>query len=629
MNEAVQMRPGPRPVHIPLPAQQHAHTMPFGATVRPHGDGVDFRLWAPAAGSVELALQPPGGERVFLPTERDLSGWHSLHVPDAAAGWRYRWRIDGGVEVPDPASRFNPDGVHAEGRVEDPAAFAWRGDWRGRPWHEVVLYEMHVGSFTPEGTYAAARRHLPALAALGVTALQLMPLADFPGRFGWGYDGVLPFAPHASYGEPDELKRFIQAAHDLGLAVMLDVVYNHFGPDGNYLHCYAPTFFSPTHQTAWGAALNFDQPGSETVREFFIHNALYWLGEYQFDGLRFDAVHAMLDDSRPDIMATLSERARAAFPQRHVHLVLENDSNDAERLALPATPGRFDGQWNGDFHHPVHVLLTGETDGYYGEYAPDTLPQLARALTHGLVWTGGPHNSAHALPRRRMPDGVTVPLGSMVNFLQNHDQVGNRAFGERLAALVDEAPLRLVTALMLLHPGTPMLFMGEEWGSTQPFQYFCDWEGELKEAVTQGRRKEFAQFPRFSDPEAQHRIPDPCDVETLRRCQLDPAAEAATSSGKLWRAFYGALLQRRRERLMPRLPTLSDSGHEAALPGGRVLSLRWRFESGPSLRAVLNLGAEPAAWPVGQRLPAHVLWREGPVTDAGLGPWSGVWWEAP
>ena len=615
----------------------HAHAMRFGAQVR-EGGGVDFRLWAPAAKRVELVLKiqvAEGGEARFIEVhgnacqgnEDPAREWYELFVPEATAGSRYCWRINGELDVPDPASRSNPDGVHDFSEVIDPMGFEWAHSkaWQGLPWHEAVMYEMHVGAFTPEGTYAAAQAHLSDLVQLGITAIQLMPQASYPGRFGWGYDGVLLFAPQCSHGTPDDLKRFIDAAHGLGLMVMLDVVYNHFGPDGNYLPRYAPGFFSEQHHTAWGAAINFDGPGSATVRDFFIDNALYWLDEYRLDGLRFDAVHAMLDDSRLDIMAALSVRVRQAFPQRHIHLVLENDSNDASRLDKPATPGRFEGQWNGDFHHPLHVLLTGECDGYYAEYVDDTLGQLATSLTNGLVWQGGPHNWEHAKPRRR----TTEPqhLLNMVNFLQNHDQVGNRAMGDRLAQLVGEPALRLVTAMHLLNPAPPLLFMGEEFGAITPFLYFSDWSGDLRTAVTEGRRREFAQFPQFANAETRALIPDPCDEDTFVRSQLDRAA-AARPEGQRWLGFYRELLALRRLRIAPHLPTLLTGEHQAERIGEQGLRVRWALGTGVALHMVVNLSAQSLSLPVSApALPvAGALMSVGGASGHGLGPWAGCWW---
>lgn len=610
----------------------HAHAMRFGASVRPQG-GVDFRLWAPGAGRVELVLKlkvGEGEEARFVEAHGDAGcdhGWYELFVPEATPGTRYRWRIDGGLDVPDPASRSNPTGVHDFSEVIDPLAFAWTqsANWQGRPWGDAVMYELHVGAFTPEGTYAAAQQRLAELAELGITAIQLMPQASYPGRFGWGYDGVLPFAPQCSHGAPDDLKRFIDAAHGLGLMVMLDVVYNHFGPDGNYLPCYAPAFFSSTHHTAWGAAVNFDGPGSEVVREFFIHNALYWLHEYRFDGLRFDAVHAMLDDTRPDIMQALSARVREAFPDRHIHLVLENDSNDPERLGPPGTPGRFEGQWNGDFHHPLHVLLTGEEDGYYAEYAQDTVGQLACSLMDGLVWQGGPHNCEHAKPRHR--SRVAQPLGTMVNFLQNHDQVGNRAFGERLAQLVDEPTLRLVTAMHLLNPAPPLIFMGEEFGAVTPFLYFSDWQGELRRAVTQGRRREFAQFPQFADAALRERIPDPCLEATYLQSKLDWGA-AEHLDGVRWRRYYRELLALRRAWITPHVPGLQTGMHTAERISDRLLHVRWAVDNDLWLEMMVNL--DPEALALADLLPSSPIERAffsvGHVCRYSMGPWSGCWW---
>src|SRR5687768_4990869 len=321
------------------------HEMPFGASLL-DGGGAQFQLWAPAARHVELALyNGPAAQPSFVPTACDTQGWWECLVAEAGAGTRYHWRIDGNLLVPDPASRQNPHGVHEPSCVVDPLQFEWDANWSGRPWPEVVLYEMHLGAFTPEGTFAAAGQRLEDLAALGITAIELMPAADFPGRFGWGYDGVLPYAPRAAYGTPDEFKHFVQQAHRLGLMVFLDVVYNHFGPEGNYLGRYAPQFFSKTRKSPWGAAINFDGPDSANVRDFFVHNALYWIHEYRIDGLRLDAVHAIADSSRPDVIEEISAAVRKTTPGRHVHLVLENEDNGYHRLAAMPQPGRYDAQW--------------------------------------------------------------------------------------------------------------------------------------------------------------------------------------------------------------------------------------------------------------------------------------------
>jgi maltooligosyltrehalose trehalohydrolase len=637
-----------------------AHAMPFGATLLPEG-GATFRLWAPVASRIELVLKHPNGDEALDAPLSD-GGWREVHVPKAEAGQRYQWRVHADprteghgqqaapVLVPDPASRSNPDGVHLPSELIDPSRFEWDEGWRGRPWTQAVCYELHIGTFTPEGSFDAAREKLPQLAALGITCLQLMPLSSFPGRFGWGYDGVLHYAPHVAYGRPDDLKALVQEAHRLGMMVMLDVVYNHFGPDGNYLPLYAPGFFTERHDTPWGAAINFDGADAGPVREFFIHNALYWLTEYQLDGLRFDAVHAMLDDGAPHIMEELSRRVRAECAGRQVHLVLENDYNDAQRLAPDASPGRFDAQWSGDFHHTLHVLLTGETEGYYGEYGEQPLQMLAQALTHGFAMEGAPHLADEALQARHPRRAATrpVPLSCILNFLQNHDQIGNRAFGERLSQLVASEPLHLAMAMLILNPAPPMLFMGEEHGATTPFLYFADWSGELRQAVTSGRRKEFAHFRAFSDPAARERIPDPCDEATFRRSKLDWAS-FAQDDARRWQAFCQSLITLRREAMQPHLPALASAGHSASLQA-RLLTVDWLFaQQGGSpartLRMQVHLGTGRVALPPGDTsAPAtagHVeghdihngdttLFRFGDVADDHLGSWSGWWrWLTP
>lgn len=614
-----------------------AHTMPFGAALQATGGAV-FRLWAPIKTRVELVLWRPHGE-LAIDANADHAGWREVFVPDAVAGERYQWRMHGCGEdgrhtmlVADPVSRANPDGVDAPSMLIDPRTFEWDDNWRGRPWLEAVCYELHVGAFTPEGTFDAARARLPALAELGITCIQLMPLASFPGRFGWGYDGVLPFAPHPAYGSPDALKNFIQAAHRLGMMVMLDVVYNHFGPEGNMLGVYAPSFFTRRHQTPWGAAINFDGPEALPVRHFFIHNALYWLNEYQFDGLRFDAVHAIHDDSRPDILEELSKRVRAQCVGRHIHLVLENDFNDARRLNPGGIAGQFDAQWSGDFHHCLHTLLTGEAEGYYGEYADQPLPMLAHSLSHGFALVGAPHQCDEDI-RLRHPRQAAVratPLSCVVNFLQNHDQIGNRAFGERLGHLIPEDPLRLAVALMLLNPAQPMLFMGEEYGALTPFLYFADWRGELRQAVSQGRRKEFAHFSAFRDPAVRSRIPDPCEPETFLRSKLDWPSFRQPRSQR-WHAFYTELLTLRREALLPQLPFLLTGTHRAQAHGP-VLSVRWRFKpedplAPDSLNMHINLSDRPQAASFSHE-PGDLFFSLGESAAGQLGPWAGRWYWA-
>ena len=467
-----------------------SHAMPFGARCCERG-GVEFRLWAPGAKTVAL-LYLHEGETAARPVSAQQAqpGWWEARVTDATPRTRYQWQIDGTLCVPDPAAREAPDGPHKPCRVTDPNAYAWhKAGWRGRPWNELVFYELHVGTFTPAGTYAAAQAELPRLADLGFTAIELMPLATFGGQWGWGYDGVLPFAPHPAYGTPEELKRFIDAAHALELCVFIDVVYNHFGPDGYYLNAYAPEFFSRVTESPWGAAINFDSQGSEGVRSFFVHNALYWLREFCFDGLRLDAVHAIVDTSDRHILQDLSGAVRelARATDRTIHLVLENEKNEAQWLAPAGAPsGPYDAQWNDDFHHALHVALTGESHTYYEKFSGDPVGLLARTLTQGFAFPAdGPRGTGQGT------GSAAVPLSCLVNFAGNHDQVGNRAFGERLAALVPEPAAELALLLSLLTPSTPMVFMGDEFGATTPFLYFAHWQGELREAVRAGRQREF------------------------------------------------------------------------------------------------------------------------------------------
>ncbi len=470
--------------------------MPFGPLLE--SDGVRFRLWAPGAKKVDVVLVGQDQEHsVVMSATQD--GWHEVLVPEAGPGSLYRFRINDGTLVPDPGSRFQPEDVFGPSQVVDTAGFSWENpDWKGRPWVETVLYELHVGTFTPEGTYDGVRARLPYLKELGVTAVELMPLADFPGHRNWGYDGVLPFAPDSAYGTPEDLRRLIDEAHGLGLMVFLDVVYNHFGPEGNYLHLYAPRFFTEAHQTPWGAAIDFSVP---QVREFFIANAVYWLREYRFDGLRLDAVHAIQDDGPVHILEELAQTVARVLPQdRHVHLVLENDANQARFLAREGAgnPKYYGAQWNDDIHHVYHVLGTGETQGYYADYADNVLDRLGRCLAQGFAYQGEP--SPHREGEARGEPSAHLPPEAFVAFIQNHDQIGNRALGERLTRLAPEEKRTALTAMYLLSPQIPMLYMGEEWASEQPFPFFCDFQGDLAEAVREGRRKEFAAFPEFADP---------------------------------------------------------------------------------------------------------------------------------
>src|SRR6185312_16189113 len=450
---------------------RHKHDMPFGAQFLDDGR-LRFRLWAPKAKKVRCLVE---GRAAFALVKHD-DGWFEFIGDGMPAGTRYKFQIDDGPEVPDPASRFQPDDVHGPSEVVNPAAFEWQdADWTGRSWDEAVIYELHVGTFTPEGTFAGVELKLDYLRDLRVTAVELMPLSDFSGKRNWGYDGVLPFAPESSYGRPEDLKRLVQAAHSKGLMVFLDVVYNHFGPDGNYLRLYAPDFFTSRHCTPWGEGINFDGVQSRVVRDYFIHNAIYWLEEYHFDGLRFDAVHAIADDSRRDILTELAQTIRLQFGhERHVHLVLENEANAVKYMERDTNsrPKLYNAQWDDDLHHALHVLLTGEKDGYYSDYEKTPVAQLGRCLAEGFAFQNDP--SAYRNGKRRGELSKHLPPGAFVSFLQNHDQIGNRAFGDRIVESAPEAKIKAAIAILLLAPQPPLIFMGEEFGARTPFLFFCD-----------------------------------------------------------------------------------------------------------------------------------------------------------
>jgi malto-oligosyltrehalose trehalohydrolase len=550
------------------------HELPFGAELV--DDGVHFRLWAPRASTVVLRLEGAGE----WPMERAEGGWFSLTTDEARAGTRYRYLIDGQA-VADPASRHQPEDVHGPSEVIDARAYEWRDNaWRGRPWEEIVLYELHTGSFSESGDFAGIAGHLDHLQELGVTAIELMPIADFPGRRNWGYDGVLLFAPDARYGRPEDLKRLVDAAHARGIAVFLDVVHNHFGPEGNYLHLYAPDFFTERHHTPWGAAINFARP---EVRRFYVENSLYWLEEFHIDGLRFDAVHAILDDSPQHILVEIAETVRRHFPrERRLHLVLENDNNEAHFLA----PHLFTAQWNDDLHHALRVLTTGERDGYYADYADHPSQRLGRALAEGYAYQG--EHSAYRDAKRGEPS-VQLPATTFVGFIQNHDQVGNNAFGARLATLAEAEAIRVAATIYLLSPEIPLLFMGEEWGATQPFPFFADFEPELAEKVREGRRREFAKFPAFRDEKARARIPDPCAVATFKSAVLDWGA-AGRGVHSEWLAWYRNLLALRRREIVPRLRGMRGRSGTFQPLGERALRSDWRLGDGARLTLLANFG---------------------------------------
>lgn len=520
-------------------------------------DGTRFRLWAPAAKHIEIELPD---KRSFGMQAKADGWWESLL--DVSAGARYRFRVDG-VPVPDPASRRQHGDVHGWSAVAEDS-YVWRTTgWRTRPWQETVLCELHAGLC---GGFRGIVERLDALAKTGITAIELMPAGDFPGQRNWGYDGVLPYAPDEAYGTPDDLKYLIDEAHARGLMVLLDVVYNHFGPDGNYLPVYAPQFFRSDRETPWGNAIDFGRP---QVKRFYIENALYWLGEFRFDGLRFDAVHAIRDSG---FLEEMGREVLAACPDRH--LVLENEDNNAQLLDI------YRAQWNDDLHNVIHVLLTGEPGGYYADFVAEPTAKLARALAEGFVFQG---EYVARFGKKRGSKSSHLPATSFVFFLQNHDQVGNRAFGERLILLANERALKAAVALQLLCPQIPMLFMGEEGGAREPFLFFTDHrDAALARAVRKGRAAEFAKFPQFAANIST--LPDPNAPETFEDCQLGPADPE-------WCSFYTRLLALRREKIVPHLT--SAAGDYGEPIGDRAVLVAWRLADGVRLTVACNLSEMP------------------------------------
>jgi maltooligosyltrehalose trehalohydrolase len=525
-----------------------------------------FALWAPDAFFVSLELE----DGQSLPLLPQADGWFVINTR-CPAGTRYRYNIDGELTVPDPASRAQAGDIDSHSVVVDPLAYRWQhSTWQGRPWNEAVIYELHVGAL---GGFSQVEQHLEHLVELGITAIELMPLAQFPGERNWGYDGVLLYAPQASYGSPEQLKHLIDTAHGHGLAVILDVVYNHFGPDGNYLHRYAKGFFREDQHTPWGAAIDFRR---REVRDFFIDNALMWLLEYRFDGLRLDAVHAIED---PDFLQELAQRVRRQTdPARHVWLVAENEHNQVSLLEQG-----FDAQWNDDGHNALHVLLTGETDAYYADYAEQPTEQLARCLSQGFVFQG--HITRHGTARGE-PSGHLPPT-AFVLFLQNHDQIGNRAFGERLHQLAHPDALYAATALLLLSPMIPLMFMGDEFAAEQPFLFFTSHHGELAERVREGRRNEFAAFSAFADPHQREQIPDPNATQTFEASR----PKLTTSRQSPIYHLYRQLLQIRHRHIIPHLPGAQALGAQVLAEG--AVTARWRLGDGSQLRIDLNLSDAP------------------------------------
>jgi maltooligosyltrehalose trehalohydrolase len=595
--------------------------LPVGAEpISGAGGGVHFRVWAPVRQRVEVVFEGDGAEGAEgagpsgpAVLTREPDGYFSGEIPGAAVGTRYRFRLDGEGPFPDPASRFQPEGPHGPSQVVDPAAFDWKDQlWQGVDPQAAVVYEMHVGTFTREGTWRAAMAELAELAALGITILEIMPVADFPGKFGWGYDGVGLFAPTRLYGEPDDFRRFVDRAHAAGLGVILDVVYNHLGPDGNYLPQFTPAYFSERHKTDWGVAINFDGPGASGVRELYLANARYWIEEYHLDGLRLDATQDIHDDSPDPILAGIAREVRQAGVRlgrtRGTYLVAENEPQQT-RLVRPPEAGGYglDALWNDDFHHSAYVALTGHSEAYYTDYCGSP-QELVSAAKYGYLYQGQRYTWQQA---RRGSPGLGLPPWAFVSFLENHDQVANSLRGERLQARTSPGRHRAMTALLLLGPATPMLFQGQEFAASAPFVYFADHEPDLARLVRAGRHEFLAQFPSLDSEEARGAVPDPDAAETFELCKLDLGERLAHAAAY---TLHKDLLRLRRED-----PVLARRGRiDGAVLGEASFLLRFFGDAGEAGDAgddrllIVNLGNDQHLTPAPEPLlapPSDCRWR--------------------
>lgn len=597
--------------------------LPVGAEVLP--GGVSFRVWASRRREVAVVLEGAErssgrGELRSVPLNAEGNGYFSAVVPDIGPGALYRYRLDGGATFPDPASRFQPEGPHGPSQVIDPGSFGWTDhEWQGLTLRGQVLYELHIGTFTEQGTWTSAIQELPALKDLGITCVEVMPVAEFPGRFGWGYDGVDLFAPYHLYGSPDDFRRFVNEAHRLGLGVILDVVYNHLGPDGAYHREFSESYYhNEREKTEWGAALNFDGDDSDSVREFFIENAGYWIDEFHLDGLRLDATHAIVDTSDDHILAALTRHARKRAGGRSILLIAEDESQDSVRIRNPNIGGHgLDAQWNDDFHHSAVVALTGRSEAYYSDFL-GTPQELLSAVKWGFLFQG--QYSSWQKKRRGTPT-FGIPAWALITFLENHDQVSNSARGDRLRMLTSPAQYKAMAALWLLAPGTPMFFQGQEFGASNPFLYFADHTEHLARLVQNGRREFLAQFRSIAHPDLSSSLPDPSAPETFVASRLN-LAERHRNPEVL--ALHRDLLRLRREDSVFRSQD-RDRIHGAVI-GVEAFVLRYFGEGDDCRLVVINLGrdvfpnptSEPLmAPPPGQRW--EVLWYSEHPTYGGCG----------
>jgi len=583
---------------------------PIGAEVIAPGL-TNFRVWAPKARRVDLVLEEdadPQSKRSFQRLSAEANGYFSGRA-EVGAGARYRFRLDESENFhPDPASRYQPGGPHRSSVVVDHREFRWSDqEWPGMNLKGQIIYEMHVGTFTPQGTWAAAARRLRELSRTGISVIEMMPIADFPGEFGWGYDGVDLFAPCRLYGTPDDLRAFINTAHSLGMGVILDVVYNHFGPDGNYLTVFSDAYFTKRHKTDWGTAINFDRPDSGPVREFFITNARYWIEEFRFDGFRLDATQSIFDESEGHILVAIEKAARAAAGKRSIFLVAENEPQET-KVIRPHNEGGYglDGLWNDDFHHSAIVALTGKHPAYYTDYR-GTPQEFISAVKHGFLYQG--QRYAWQKKRRGTP-GLGLDPKAFVGFLENHDQLANSAAGERVRLTTSPGRYRTLLTLVLLAPWTPMLFQGQEFGATTPFLYFADVPDELRGPVRKGRLKFLSQFPELATPKFQKQIADPSDPKTFQRCKLDFSERRKHPE---FVALCRDLIRLRRE---DRNFSRQERGNvDGAVLGPHAFVLRYFGSLGDDRLLVINLG---------KILPLEVA-PEPLLGPAGPGGWRTLW----
>jgi maltooligosyltrehalose trehalohydrolase len=549
------------------------------------------RVWAPRRTSVEVVIVGRGRS----PLAAEADGYFSGVVSAAAAGDRYWLRLDDAVERPDPVSRFQPDGPHGPSMLLDPSAFEWRdAGWGGVTSVGQVIYEMHVGTFTPQGTWRAAAAQLEALADLGITTIEMMPVADFAGRFGWGYDGVNLYAPTRLYGTPDDLRAFIDRAHALGLAVILDVVYNHLGPDGNYLADFSPDYFTPRYKNDWGQAINFET--HPAARAFFVENAAYWIAEYHFDGLRLDATQDIHDASREHVIAEMVRTARAAAGARSIYIVAENEPQDTTLVREVAAGGYGgDALWNDDYHHSALVALTGKREAYYFDYR-GSVQEFVSCAKYGYLYQGQWYQWQK---KRRGTPGLDVLPRAFVTYLENHDQVANTPFGRRLHQVSSPSRLRALTALTLLGPATPMLFQGQEFASSAPFLYFADHKPELRGPVSEGRREFLSQFPSVKDPAVQAALPAPVNEATFERCKLNLAERELHRD---WYAFHRDLIHLRRTD--PVIRASASSRPDGAIIAGEAFVLRYQGGEQGDRLLIVNLGCDLDVRPIPEPLVA-------------------------